>query len=149
MTIDANHLRLGANMAVDGDQLTFADVGARVKKTTGTVSNGYVSFDTELSDNAAIFDIGQPTRLTAPSDGVYAVGATYARMEGGGSYSRVQLVKNGSSFATNQINIASLVILSVHDVIRLSAGDYVEVYADGSTLSTANEKIEFYMQKIA
>jgi hypothetical protein len=138
MTIDANHLRLGTGLSVDGtDLIKTPTKGARVRRSTAqSIPNASFStaliFDQELTDDGGMFDVGQPTRLTAPADGWYSLVATlnYAANATGTRYvwfriNGVDIIDSVNSDAAS----AGPTILNLSTQTYLSADDYVEIIA--------------------
>jgi hypothetical protein len=88
-----------------------------------------VSFDTELFDNAGMHDAAHPTRLTAPIDGIYLIGASATFGPGATSSRAINLVENGTTTLSRAFDFYSDTdYLPVETVTttKLRAGDYVE-----------------------
>jgi hypothetical protein len=148
MTIDANHLRLGTGLSVDGtDLIKTPTKGARVRRsTTQSIPNAIqtaLSFDEELSDDAGMYDGGQPTRLTAPADGWYSLNAAmyFGANANGHRYMWFRLNGTDTLEAANNQAGSSEVNLNVSGQVYLSAGDYIEVIAyqnSGTALNSSS-----------
>lgn len=84
-----------------------------------------ISFTTERYDSSDMWVVGQPTRLTAPSAGLYLVtGSVYLAVSATG-YLRI----NGTSLIAAQ----SGVFIALSRLWRFAAGDYVELIAFQTT----------------
>lgn len=134
--------------------------GARVQKTTDTtISPGgtTISFDGILANDNGVFFIGLPTRLTAQTDGYFAISANVLWGKGlNGTYKEIHIKK--TSGVTTTIIAKERRDDFVHNVqrayevgtvIRLLAGDYVELICDtdavdgGTSVATAYPTGEF------
>jgi hypothetical protein len=114
-------------------------LGARVRRTTNQSIPGSsttaISFDTENHDYGDFFDIGSPTRLTIPRDGLYAmtVDATFAA---GGS---VAIRENGTTvIALEQNNVAASRVCSTATTIHAVKGDYFEFVIVNNNVGAVN-----------
>lgn len=101
-----------------------------------------LSLNTNIYDTSSIHSTTvNPTRFTAPVAGKYIV-CSGLRFSGNssGSYRALQIAKNQVTFASSWLgpNAAPLTN-TVTDIVDLSVGDYVEMYAyqdSGVSLST-------------
>ena len=97
-----------------------------------------VSFDTELFDNASMHDAAHPTRLTAPIDGIYLIGASATFGPGATTSRAINLIENGTTALSRAFDFYSDTdYLPVETVTttKLRAGDYVEADAARTSAS--------------
>jgi len=97
-----------------------------------------VSFDTELYDNAGMHDSAHPTRLTAPIDGIYLIGASATFSPGETTSRAINIIENGFTALSRRYDFYDQTdYLPVETVTtaKLRAGDYVE--ADAARTSTS------------
>jgi hypothetical protein len=125
-------------------------VSARVyRSTVQSIPNATwtaVSFDTVSYDNGGQWSVGVPTRLTCQQAGTYVISGHIAlALVAGGAYRAVGIYLNGTiQIALTDISNVTLVaagqpLISVSTVVRLQAGDYIElkVYQDsGAALAS-------------
>ena len=131
-------------------EIAFVGMSSGIVRATSSTAHaattGVITFDTEDLDEATFFDSGtQPTRLTAPTNGIYLVTASAtvsqsvpattaatASLEitlsaGFGGASALEHLYNpaaGSATITTTLHISA--------ILSLSAGDYVRFTATGS-----------------
>lgn len=131
----------------------FAEVSRAASQANGnndiTVA---VSFDTEVYDNAAIFDVGQPTRLTIPGSGnkIASLSFSIAWATNTTGIRRVWFYKNGVANGYFQIapNASVTTVLAGTYQLSCVGGDYFELIPyqnSGGALNItmgANIKIE-------
>ncbi|MGE5281856.1 MAG: hypothetical protein ACM3N0_05970 [Chloroflexota bacterium] len=128
------------------------------QQSIANVTVTHVSFDTETFDTAELHSASQPTRLTAPIDGIYEVSATVIFPSNATGTRSLELMLNEAT--TNpiagmrvQANGASdLTELTASGLVELSAGEFVQVsvlQSSGNSLNvlgaTQNAKPRFSM----
>jgi hypothetical protein len=110
-------------------------IGARVARTTNqSIANATVTaitFDAERYDTANLWVVGQPTRLTAPMAGWYAIGAHANHDANAVGIRSLFLRLNGATFiGAWEVNAGAAAgrgtAMSVDTVYQLAASDYVE-----------------------
>lgn len=114
---------------------TFAAVHAscRVKKTSGTtITTGLdtdVSFVTEDWDDAAFWDGGTPTRLTAPTTGVYLIimATDWDSQTTGNRYLHIRHSADGNIRSVTQGGSPGDAHQCASIVYKMTAGQYVEL----------------------
>jgi len=97
-----------------------------------------VSFDTELYDTAGMHDGAAPTRLTAPIDGLYLIGASVTFGPGATSSRAINLVENGTitlSRAYDYYTATDYLPVETATTAKLRAGDFVEAEAARTSAS--------------
>lgn len=102
------------------------------RAAAATVSNGSfgkIQFDTESFDNNNNFDSTTNYRYTAPITGMYQFNARASHNNAGSYRMVITLYKNGAEIARGSDSISAYSGSSVSDIISLTAGDYVEVFA--------------------
>jgi hypothetical protein len=137
-------------------------VGARVYRNAVQAipnnANTAISLTTERYDDGNLWVIGSPTRLTAPSDGIYIVTAALAFDANATGVRTAWIRLNGATLLGGQ-RVAAFAsfeaVLTVATIWEFTAGDYVELVAfqnSGGNLnavSLAAYSPELAMQKIA
>lgn len=126
-----------------GANLTIPHAEVRITATATAVTETVISWTSEIEDNANMWVVGNPKRMTAPRAGIYEIRASGRMVLGTASveeyrYMGLQLNSetNGVS-GTAGIALVSNVdnnsdsFLEVTRRIRLAAGDYVCVFASG------------------
>lgn len=98
-----------------------------------------VAFDTELFDTNNDFNTTN-ARYTAPVTGYYLFNAVAGNSVAGGTAQFIALYKNGSRIKLGNGNSATTSGQSctVAALVKLNAGDYVEVFFIGGSGSTMN-----------
>lgn len=114
-----------------------------VKSTTQAISPtaAAISWDAVVQDDGNIWSAGQPTRLTARSDGWYIVQGSILWAVAPSSHKRMQFRKNGTTTypgvegypSTTQRNKNSALV-----ILYLEKNDYVEIMARQSVAGTIN-----------
>ena len=124
--------------------------GAQVYRSTNlTVADAVptvVEFTTELLDEDNYWDIASPSRITIPRDGWYIiVGQATTGAIGAGAFN-ASIKVNGTTIRNGQTTFSSaatadgLQKVSVTALIKLVAGDYVELFVEINT-SAATEDV--------
>jgi hypothetical protein len=131
--------------ATAGPPVAVAVTNSATQPIRGGGSLTAVAFDTERYDTANMHERAQPTRLTAPVTGIYLVeGMIYWESNSVGLRS-VGIFKNFNSdqgFETIAANPAGFTRQGTTRVVRLVAGDYVELNAaQTATPSAATQNI--------
>jgi hypothetical protein len=111
-----------------------------------SVSSGVLtvlSFNTEISNVGAIHSTGtNPSRLTAPSAGLYIVGGTLAYDANATGLRAARILLNGATAIGNSLYAANttgdVTIVNVSTARFLSANDYVELQADQTSGGSLN-----------
>jgi hypothetical protein len=98
------------------------------------------SWEIETYDTANLHSDTQPTRLTAPIDGIYAISASTRWGSGTGDRATL-LVRNGATIIAADIGPTTSSFAFTQNLstqYRLAAGDFVEIQytTSGSGLST-------------
>jgi hypothetical protein len=138
-----------------------AAVAARVRRTSAqSIPNNTttaISFSSARYDTATFWAAGNPTRLTIPEDGLYAVTYTLRFATSSVGYCRAQVIVNAAT-AIATMTIPPNATLDTDLVgatqFQLSAGDYIELYvrqASGGSLdiaAVASFSPEFSIAKI-
>ncbi len=132
-----------ANGAVNAAKLAplpGAGVGSAARTTVPPGADVALGFSTVRFNNGGVFSTAAPTRLTAPVTGVYEVSVNVAWgnvIPADNTARRLDIRRNGTAVAqvirtdTSQ-NVR--VVSSVTTIIRLAAGEFVEVVvSQGST----------------
>lgn len=97
-----------------------------------------LSFTTEERDDGGLFSSGQPTRLTAPTDGWYHASSVFTTV-GGGNFNAL-IRKNGTDEITRSGgSIGDGQVFNLAASVYLLAGDYLEVVADVLAAVTTTE----------
>jgi hypothetical protein len=116
----------GGSAASSGARL-ITGVNVSIPNAAGTM----VAWDTAAFDTGGYYGGAHPTRLTAPSTGLYQVSASHYWASSGVGERTCQFAVNGNT--TNTYGIAGLtppadggVVLTV--LLSLTAGDYVECF---------------------
>lgn len=146
----------GGGLPGVGARVYFAP-GTEQTLTTGTATA--ITMNTERYDNGGLWDAGSPTRLTAPSDGLYAIGGSlrFASVVTTAGARGIFLRINGATYICQHFSAGvnnSSIPLAIHSLYRLSSSDYVELMAyhtQGSDLALSaagNTAHEFYMEKL-
>jgi hypothetical protein len=94
-----------------------------------------VSFDTEVFDTADMHATDRPTRLTAPIDGIYLIGASVTFGSGTTNSRAINVVENGTitlSRAFDDYTATDYLPVQTVTTAKLRAGDYVEAEASRS-----------------
>lgn len=103
-------------------------------------TNVVLSFDKESFDTADLHSTTTNTsRLTAPVNGVYRVSASIGFTTAGGR-DRIELLKNGTVtlFNTQNPTTGDNTFLNSTDLVRLNAGEFVEVNAQQTSGATSS-----------
>ena len=133
-----------AMAAAGGGGTTYA---ARIRKSSnqsvGNNSQTVITWQTtEFDENSDMADLAN-NRLTAPVAGIYIVtagGEWQANLSG---QRQVSLLQNGSGFAwvTNAPSISTIWRMNVSGVVKLAAGDHIQLQAfqnSGGSLNMNN-----------
>jgi hypothetical protein len=128
------------------EEIGQARVSARVRRNAsqalGASATAAVSFTTVGWDNGGLFDLGDPTRLTAPESGIYTISG-HAKVSGSFAHSYALRVNGSTIIARVQQAATSLDGQMVATTWQMSAGDYVELIihngsTGGETIDTEN-----------
>lgn len=136
---------------------------ARVLRTTNqslaNVTLTPIAFDAESWDVGNLWKPGQPTRLTAPITGLYAMGANAQISVNANNQRQLRFIKNGTdNFAVK--NMMTLTdgnqpLMELTSMYRLAAGDYIEFYIYQNSGVALNAEaggtysISFWMYRIS
>lgn len=117
-----------------------------------------LTFDSERHDTGALHSTSSNTgRLTAPSAGLYAIGACVRWNPTGGGTRQLYLRLNGATFIAEQVGdftSGAAVMQTIETQYRLAATDYVEVVVlqqSGGALNVlafGNTSPEFWMARL-
>lgn len=104
----------------------------RVYKSTPTAiangANAFLAFDAERFDTDGLHDSAvNPTRLTVKTPGVYTIHASIALVAAAGGPVQVGIMLNGATWLVISNDLSSQQFGDVETVVRLAAGDYVEL----------------------
>lgn len=154
----------GANQASAGNHTHTAAfptaVACRVTNS-GTISstsgnNIFMTFDTETYDQGGLHSTVTATgRLTAPSDGIYHIGAIISFAANTTSFRQVTIEKNANGVANAGTNVVTFkgapsasgtTQIPLSGDINMVAGDYVEIWVTQSAATLAVTP-QFWMHK--
>lgn len=122
------------NAGVSAEAASTADWSLAALFTVGNTADTPVDFDTEGFDTDGYATITDPSRLTAPSDGLYGFGATVFFAANATGFRRVKIRKNGTETIASQAVMAITTGSEPTEVTisfeaALEETDYIEVIA--------------------
>lgn len=137
---------------------TSAARACRVQRAAAlnvTTTDTAVSWDTEVRDDGGFWNSGQPTRLTAPEDGWYHVGAVASHLTSNNDWLQGYLRRDGTTVLDsfldyNAANTTPKALVHGLD-IYLTAGQYVEfmIAAQVTQALNLNSQLAMWMHRIA
>jgi hypothetical protein len=116
-----------------------------------------VEWNTVAYDVGGMYSASQPTRLTAPEDGLYQINVQVGFAANATGYREILLKRNGTDIGrlrAQTMTNALAVIPSITKEFSLAAGEYVEVFArqnSGANIATVSGTSwsAFQMRKVA
>jgi hypothetical protein len=128
--------------------------GARLSKTAvqaiPTATATAVTFEAAFQDTDGYWAVGQPSRLTAPADGVYLVGATVElSLIDADKYVILRIYRNGTHVDTTDSGRARIqtggtttpnYALVLTRLVPMTAGQYVEAFIEHNHGSNRNAR---------
>jgi hypothetical protein len=123
---------------------------AAALNVTGTLAA--ISWDTEVRDDGGLWDVGAPTRLTAPSAGWYWIVGGLRTTNNSGTWIQTQIRRNGTDNIASSENVFTTSTTpkfhTLSTLYYLNASDYVELTAvAGGTMAldvTTHSKSQFF-----
>lgn len=139
VSVDITHLYPTRILAMNSSSAFMATPSAILAVAT---SVGRVNFNTKVYDNQAEYDSTTNYRFTAKASGIYLVDSSI-RTAATSTSAGIQmfLYKNGvNTYQLGHVySSTSIVTLANSIIVKLSAGDYLEIYAQSATaLTTTN-----------
>ena len=123
-----------------GTVIPAARVESSVSQSSGTEPIHALSFDVESFDTASLHNADQPTRLSAPIDGIYQItGGVFWDDPGTSSVRAIQILENGVDCHSGGCKAEAVqgpasaatggfqTVQSVSTLLNLKANDYVEL----------------------
>jgi hypothetical protein len=131
--VTTDKIRNGAVTPIKLAQLPAAGVSSGRNQTVAPSTDVALSFEQVRFNQAGVYNASSPTRLTAPVTGIYlaSAGVAWGLLPGDNNARRLSIRRNGTTIVSQVIrtdtNPDVRVVSNVTEVLRLSAGEFVEV----------------------